>query len=150
MSFSKTEDLKTTIFFVPWWIFKIFLLQRRAKLNGMVAATCRQEAVGWTLVATKRDEFWSSPKNCGKKDKKTQMPSGSLSTIELAFHIFRISMGHATFFSHVLAVLVCQGTLCPVVSGVVTLYKNTMSHGGSTSRCPSSWNVPRVCHFSHV
>ena len=28
-------------------------------------------------------------------------------------------MGHATFFSHVLAVLVCQGTLCPVVSGVV-------------------------------
>ena len=50
------------------------------------------------------------PKNClffsskvGKKGKETQMPSGSPSTIEFAIHIFHISMGHATFFIHVLA-----------------------------------------------
>ena len=76
-------------FSCPGGFSKSFLLQRRAKLNGMVAATCRQAAVGWTLVATKRDEFWSSP--LWKERQKTQMPSGSLSTIELAFQIFHNS-----------------------------------------------------------
>lgn len=101
-----------------------------------------------------RDEFWSTPKKHAsfspkKLWKERQKNSDAFrESLNNRACFSYLSYFHAIFLRHVLAVLVCQGTLCPVVSGVVTLYQNT-SHGGSTSRCPSS-SVTRFCHFSHV